>query len=95
MAVVLDVIQRTINDAASVEAVALADLPTGEHGVVIHLAGGRELLGRMATLGLTPGTAITVLRNSGRGPLIVLVRNTRIALGRGEARKIKVQRGAQ
>lgn len=91
----VDLMQQTIQEAISAESVSLADLPAGEHGIVVHLAGGHELLGRMATLGLTPGTEITVLRNAGRGPLIVLVRNTRIALGRGEARKIQVQRGAK
>ncbi|MCX7841389.1 MAG: ferrous iron transport protein A [Anaerolineae bacterium] len=94
MALSLDLVRQTAPSPASPE-ISLADLPAGEYGVVIHLAGGSELLGRMATLGLTPGTEITVLRNSGRGPLIVLARNTRIALGRGEARKIRVRRGEQ
>lgn len=95
MTVSLDWMQRTMPEATSVESVSLADLAAGEHGIVVHLAGGHELCGRMATLGLTPGTEITVLRNSGRGPLIILIRNTRIALGRGEAYKIHVQRGTK
>jgi len=32
-----------------------------------------------------------MVQNFGRGPLIVLVRGTRLALGRGEAAKIKVK----
>ncbi len=72
--------------------VALSALHTGEQGVVVDLAGGRGLLGRMTSLGFTPGAKVTVVQNFGRGPLIALVRDARIALGRGEAGKIHVQR---
>lgn len=44
----------------------------------------------MAALGLTPGAEVTVLRNPGYGPVIVLVRDTRVALGRGQAIRILV-----
>jgi ferrous iron transport protein A len=64
----------------------------GERGVVVELAGGRGLLGRMACLGFTPGAEVTVVQNFGRGPLIALVRGARIALGRGEATRVKVCR---
>jgi Fe2+ transport system protein FeoA len=43
-------------------------------------------------MGFTPGAEVTVLQNFGRGPLIARVRDARIALGRGEARKIQVRR---
>lgn len=46
----------------------------------------------MLTLGFTPGTRVTVIQNYGHGPLIVRVRDTRVALGRGEAEKILVRR---
>lgn len=65
---------------------------TGEQGVVVELAGGRGLLGRMTSLGFTPGAVVTVVQNFGWGPLIALVRHARIALGRGEARKIEIRR---
>jgi len=45
----------------------------------------------MATLGFTIGTEVTILQNYGHGAIIVSVRNTRIALGHGEARKIQVK----
>lgn len=65
---------------------------TGEHCTVVDLAGGRGMLSRMASLGFTPGAEITVVQNFGRGPLIARVRDARIALGRGEAKKIQVRR---
>ena len=48
---------------------------------------------RLASLGFTPGVTINMTQNFGRGPLIVTVRGTRVALGRGEAAKIIVERG--
>lgn len=70
----------------------LSNLTPGEVGIVVDLRGSREVTGRLAALGLTPGGEVTVLQNFGHGPLIVLARNTRIALGRGEAIKVQVRR---
>jgi len=74
------------------QVVPLSAMHAGEQGVVVDLAGGRGLLCRMASLGFTPGAEVTVVQNFGRGPLIALVRDARIALGRGEAGKIHVRR---
>ncbi len=76
-------------------AIPLNILQAGERGVVVQLAGGRGLLGRMTALGFTPGAEVTVLQNFGRGPLIVRVRDARVALGRGEAGRILVRRGTR
>ncbi|MBU4224808.1 MAG: ferrous iron transport protein A, partial [Chloroflexi bacterium] len=50
-----------------------------------------EFSTRLAGLGVTPGVEVTVLQNFGRGPMIVTVRDTRIALGRGETFKVLVE----
>jgi len=76
------------------DSVPLDSLLTGEQGVVVEMAGGRRLLCRMTSLGFTPGAEVTVVQNFGRGPLIALVRDVRIALGRGEAAKIYVRKDA-
>jgi ferrous iron transport protein A len=68
--------------------VALDRLPTGASAVVRALRGGAEMTQRLAALGLTEGASIVVLQNARRGPLLVRVRDTRIAIGRGEAAKI-------
>jgi len=71
--------------------VPLSHVPPASHAVVKEVrADGRGILSRLATLGFTPGAPLTVLQNFGRGPLIVAVRDTRIALGRGEAGTIYV-----
>jgi len=78
----------------SPNSVPLSALRTGEVGVVAALSGGHSLCSRMLTLGLTPGAEVTVLQNYGRGPMIVRVRDARVALGRGEAEKVLVRRRA-
>lgn len=67
----------------------VTSLREGEEGVIHSIFGGLSLISRLAGMGIVPGTEIKVLRNS-RGPVIVLVNTTRIALGRGQASKILV-----
>jgi len=74
------------------EIVALSALNPGERGAVVELVGGRGLLSRMTALGFTPDAEVTMVQNFGHGPLIARVRDTRVALGRGEAGKIQVRR---
>lgn len=71
--------------------VPLSDLIAGEMAVVVQLTGGRGFVSRLAALGFTPGVQVTMVQNLGHGPLIVLVRDTRVALGRGEANKVLVR----
>ena len=72
----------------------LSALRAGETGTITEVSGGHHLRSRMLALGLTPGAGVTVLQNYGHGPLIVRVRGTRVALGRGEASKVLVRREA-
>lgn len=72
--------------------VPLTSLSAGEVGVVRELVGGVGLRSRLATLGFIPGARLTMIQNFGYGPLIVNIRDTRIALGRGEAMKVLVER---
>jgi len=74
------------------ELVRLDALAAGETGYVRYLRGGRGFVSRLATLGFTPGAEVEMVQNFHAGPLIVMIRDTRVALGRGEARKIAVSR---
>ncbi|MEJ2265025.1 MAG: FeoA family protein [Anaerolineales bacterium] len=69
----------------------LSDMAAGKRSIVRRLRGGREFLSRMAAMGFTVGAEVKVIQNYGRGPLIALIRDTRIALGRGEALKVLVE----
>jgi ferrous iron transport protein A len=72
--------------------VPLDRLPPGASAVVRQLHGGGDLAQRLAALGLTVGAAFVVLQNARHGPLLVNVRDTRIALGRGEAARVLAER---
>ncbi len=77
-----------------VETSKLSAVPGGESARIRRLAGGQAFLSRLAPLGFIPGARLRVIQNPGRGPLLVAVRDTRVALGRGEADKILVERWA-
>lgn len=79
-------------DAAG-ESVPLSTLSPHRLGTVHKLMGGREFVSRLAALGFIPGCPIEVIQNFGVGPLIVAIRDTRIALGRREADKVQVHPG--
>ena len=71
-------------------AVPLVGLPSGAAGVVVGCGGGHGIVSRLAAMGFTPGSRVTVISNHNRGPILVMVHGSRIALGRGEAAKILV-----
>ena len=70
----------------------LGAVPSGESVQIRAVQGGHSLLSRLASLGFTPGAHLRVIQNFGRGPMLVALRDTRVALGRGEAGKILVER---
>ncbi len=70
----------------------LSELLPGERGYIYALRGGRGFISRLATLGFTLGAEIEMIQNYGRGPIIVMVRDSRVALGRGEAFHVLVNR---
>ena len=69
---------------------SLCQLDSGWTAAVEALRGGHGFRSRLAALGFTPGARITMLQNVGHGPIIVTLRDTRIALGRAEANRILV-----
>ena len=70
----------------------LNQLSKGSKGIVHHLSGGRRISDRLLVLGFTKGAEVSIIQNPGFGPVIVYVRDTRIALGRGEASKVMVEK---
>jgi ferrous iron transport protein A len=70
---------------------SLGAVQSGETVQIQKMQGGHQFLSRLASLGFTPGAQLRVVQNYGHGPLIVSLRGTRIALGRGEAQKILIE----
>jgi len=62
----------------------------GNKAILRSIEGGRQLRGRLAALGLLPGTELEVIQNSGHGPFVVSVKGSRIVIGRGMAARISV-----
>lgn len=73
-------------------AVPLSELMPGQGGSVYAVVGpGKAVQLRLIALGLRPGAKVRVLgRGPGRGPLLVEVNGTRVALGRGLAKRVLV-----
>jgi DtxR family Mn-dependent transcriptional regulator len=70
----------------------LTSLLDGRKGIISHILGGRGASQRLADLGLTPGTEVIVVKSAiFHGPLMVCVRGTTLAIGRGLASKIFVR----
>ena len=69
----------------------LSEIKTGNQAILRSITVGRDLTSRLTSLGLTPGASLEMLQNYGRGPLIVSVRGTHVAIGRGEAAKLLVE----
>ncbi len=69
----------------------LSHLQKGSKGIVHHIIGGRRISERLLVLGFTKGAVLSVKQNPGFGPVIVYIRESRIALGRGEANRVIVE----
>ncbi len=63
---------------------------SGEMVRVQDILGGRKMRNRLMELGVMEGTPVKVYSNEG-GPLIILVGNSRFALGQGVAQKVTVK----
>jgi Fur family transcriptional regulator, ferric uptake regulator len=69
----------------------LGSVPSGASVRIRALSGGHTFRSRLACLGFTPGADLRMLQNSGHGPVLVALRDTRVALGRGEASQVLVE----
>jgi ferrous iron transport protein A len=70
----------------------LSSLEREQVAFVRGLTGGRRFVSRASAMGFTPDTPVTMIQNFGRGPILVYLRDTQVALGRGEAAKIQIER---
>jgi len=70
----------------------LAEMKTGQTGIVVGVLGGRGLIQRLDALGIRPGKKVTKLSSTlFRGPVMLRVNNAQVAVGFGMARKIVVE----
>ena len=58
---------------------------------IVSINGGRGMKSRLYSMGLIPGVKVKVLNTAAPGPFLVLVRDFKVALGYGIAKKILVK----
>ncbi|MDY0191539.1 MAG: FeoA family protein [Desulfuromonas sp.] len=70
---------------------SLADLSTGQHGVIQGCQAQGALKLKLLNMGFIPGTQVTMIRNAPlRDPIEIGIQNYLLTLRRSEARLIKV-----
>ena len=67
----------------------LSSALVGQPVQLAKIEAGRRLKHRLTELGLTPGVTLTIIQKNG-GPILISVRDSRIAIGREMANKIQV-----
>ncbi len=70
--------------------VKLSTIGPGETVILKNVTAGDELRTRLAAMGMFTNAEITVVSNSMKGPFVVNVKGSKIALGRKMAEKIVV-----
>ncbi|NPV63509.1 MAG: ferrous iron transport protein A [Methanotrichaceae archaeon] len=71
--------------------IPLAFLPEGATGTVYQVLGGRGASRHLEDMGFAPTAKVLVLKSCPPGAMLVMVKESRIALGRGMAMKILVK----
>ncbi len=69
---------------------SLVDLSPDNTAIISAIKADNHTISRLHSTGFSQEAEIRVIQNFGRGPIIVFVRGTEIALGRREAEKICV-----
>ena len=70
---------------------ALTTLAPGQRARLVCIEAGRQAVHRLSELGMTPGVELELLHCNSSGPLLLMVRDTRLAVGRGMADKVMVE----
>ncbi|MCK4994646.1 MAG: ferrous iron transport protein A [Candidatus Omnitrophica bacterium] len=68
----------------------LAVISCGKKVKIVSIVGGRGVREHLLDVGLNVGVELEVLGQGGSGPFLIAVKETRLAIGQGVARKIMV-----
>ena len=72
----------------------LTEMKQGEEGIISSISGDNRYIGRVTSIGITPGCRIRIVKNDKNRPIIVYSRDTMIALNRKECDFIEVEGGS-
>ncbi|MBQ3842515.1 MAG: ferrous iron transport protein A [Ruminiclostridium sp.] len=68
----------------------LGELKENTEAVVSGISGDQRFIGRITSIGLTPGCRISVVKNDKNRPVLLYSRDTMIAVNRRECEGIEV-----
>lgn len=71
--------------------VELSRVEPGKEVILSRIQGGKGIRLKLYSMGLCPGAAFTVLSQSKGGPIMLRVKNARLAIGCGMAQQIMVE----
>jgi len=78
------------NNSLEKKAIPLTKLPVGKTAIVYQITSGHGACKRLNELGLIPGTKVELVNRISSGPVMIRVKGSKLALGRGLARKVMV-----
>ncbi len=80
-----------VNTDKLCDTMTLVKARRGRRYKIVCISGGCEVQTRLASLGILPGQDIQVVRPGDMGPVLALVKGSKVALGRGVSHKIFVR----
>ena len=72
----------------NIRAISLGEMGENSSGNIAKIEGDSRFISRIVSIGLTPGSSFTLLKNDGRSPVLVFCRDTVIAVNRRECSQI-------
>jgi len=72
------------------KAISIIEIPLGKTAIVYQIIGGHSACKRLNELGLIPGAKVELVNRINSGPVMIRVKGSKLALGRGLARKVMV-----
>ncbi|NLW84755.1 MAG: ferrous iron transport protein A [Phycisphaerae bacterium] len=79
-----------MSEENKIQPVPLLEMSPGKTARVVSIDAGHDLKNRLSSLGVLAGSTLHVIRNEGAGQLIVMIKNSKVVLGRGASSKIFV-----
>jgi len=74
-----------------IKTMVLSMVDEGKEVTLAHINGGRGIKSRLYSMGLVPGADFTVISRSRGGPVMLRIKDARVAIGQGMAQKIIVE----
>ncbi|MGC9778165.1 MAG: ferrous iron transport protein A [Candidatus Heimdallarchaeota archaeon] len=85
-----DAIRVLDSEVANRPSKPLLTLQIGRKGIVGKIVGGRTACKRLNELGLIPGVEVEMINKIVSGPVMIKVKGSKLALGRGLASKVYI-----